>query len=306
MPDAAPGPVIEVRVDTLVVAGSPRLCGENADHVAALAELGAELPPILVHKDTARVIDGAHRVRAAVLRGDTMIRARYFEGSTRDAFVLAVRMNNSHGLPLSMSDRKAAAARLLEAFPAWSDRSIAEVAGVSHHTVGRIRRCSGGETAQPNTRLGRDGRTHTLTAEDGRRRVGEFIAQHPEASIRRIAAATGVSIGTVHDVRRRLDRGEDPVPRRTAAEPCGPSRPEASGLRRDLGAVIEVLRSDPSLRFSDSGRSLLRRLAAQPSDENEWAVLAEGVPDHCARMIAELADTIARDWLNFARRLNES
>ncbi|MEV6223782.1 ParB/RepB/Spo0J family partition protein [Nocardia fluminea] len=298
-------------MDSLIVAGSPRLLGENADHVAALADLSAELPPILVHKDTGRVIDGAHRVRAAVLRGDTMIRARYFEGSAREAFVLAVRMNNSHGLPLSLADRKAAGGRLLESFPEWSDRAIAEVAGVSHHTIGRIRRCSGGEAAQTNTRLGRDGRTHTLAAEDGRRRVGEFIARHPEASIRRIATATGVSVGTVHDVRRRLDRGEDPVPSRTkpvpgTAVPCGPGRTDTSGLRRDLGTVIEVLRSDPSLRFSDSGRSLLRRLAAQPSDENEWAVLAQGVPEHCTSMIAELADTIARDWLNFARRLNES
>jgi hypothetical protein len=57
----------------LAPADSPRLLGEDAEHVRMLADAGTDLPPILVHRRTPRVIDGMHRLRAAHLRGDTHI-----------------------------------------------------------------------------------------------------------------------------------------------------------------------------------------------------------------------------------------
>ncbi|WP_218028496.1 ParB/RepB/Spo0J family partition protein [Nocardia yamanashiensis] len=305
---------IELPVNELILTGSPRLRGESSDHVHTLAEVDAVLPPILVHRPSMRVIDGVHRVRAALMRGETMIRATLYDGTDDDAFVLAVQLNNSHGLPLSLADRKSAAQRILRAFPERSDRSIAATVGLSHRTVGRIRWCSGGENIQPNTRLGQDGKTHTLTADVGRRRVGELIARNPEASIRQVAQAAGVSVGTAHDVRQRMRRGEDPVPARTSsqpnrvsAKPCGDlatSRLEPDS--RALGTLLDILRTDPSLRFTDAGRDLLRRLASQPMEEREWIALADGVPQHCARLIAELAEAIARDWSKFAERVNKA
>jgi hypothetical protein len=58
-----------------------------------------------------RVLDGMHRVRAAILRGDAVIAAVFFDGDADAGFVEAVRANISHGLPLTVADRKAAVAR---------------------------------------------------------------------------------------------------------------------------------------------------------------------------------------------------
>lgn len=80
----------EVPVNDIAVTGSPRLEGESDDHVRVLAESGAVLPPIIVHRSTMRVIDGAHRLKVARDRGDERIKVRFFDGSERDAFVLAV------------------------------------------------------------------------------------------------------------------------------------------------------------------------------------------------------------------------
>ena len=61
-------PVV-VPVELLRHADSPRLDGESPDHIRTLAESGSDLPPILVHRETMRVIDGMHRLRAAILNG---------------------------------------------------------------------------------------------------------------------------------------------------------------------------------------------------------------------------------------------
>ncbi|MEV4443705.1 ParB/RepB/Spo0J family partition protein, partial [Streptomyces sp. NPDC049577] len=91
----------------LLPADSPRLDGEDPQHVRELAGTRLPLPPIVVHRSTMRVVDGMHRLRAARLRGDESIAARYFEGTAEDAFVHAVRLNTLQGLPLTPADRAA-------------------------------------------------------------------------------------------------------------------------------------------------------------------------------------------------------
>ena len=63
--------------------------------------------------DSMRVIDGVHRLRATQLRGDSTIPAGLFEGNDAEAFALAVHLNVIYGLPLTLSERKAAARRVL-------------------------------------------------------------------------------------------------------------------------------------------------------------------------------------------------
>ena len=62
-------------------------------------------------------------------------------GTERDAQLHAFKANQSHGLPASQSDRKKIARILLddEEWKNWSDRKIAEVSGLSHPTVGKMR-----------------------------------------------------------------------------------------------------------------------------------------------------------------------
>lgn len=42
--------VVNVPVRFLSIAGSPRIAGENLEHLKVLAEVNTELPPILVHQ----------------------------------------------------------------------------------------------------------------------------------------------------------------------------------------------------------------------------------------------------------------
>ena len=59
------GETVEIGLEALEPADSPRLNGIDVEHVRRLAQGDAVLPPILVDRSTRRVIDGAHRIAAA-------------------------------------------------------------------------------------------------------------------------------------------------------------------------------------------------------------------------------------------------
>ena len=297
--------VVEVALSALRPADSPRTSGEDQAHVRTLAETDAELPPILVHRASMRVIDGAHRIAAARLRGAYTIRARFFDGDDAAAFLLAVKSNVLQGLPLTLAERKLAAQRIVRSHPQWSDRAIAAVAGLDHKTVGSIRRCLIGEIPQSVKRIGRDGRARPVDNSEGRTKAGQLIAEFPHASIRQIAQTVGMSTATVQDVRKRVLGGSDPVPARAAQ----PRREQVTELPRQSGgrdraAIIKALRTDPSLRFTDSGRALLRWLdaCAAPAD---WDALVNSLPPHAASLVAEVAQSFATQWQQFALRLGQ-
>src|SRR5436190_22914423 len=104
----ASGACRRIPIGSLLPADSPRLEGERIDHVRALADATVDLPPILVHRPSMRVIDGMHRLRAAQLRGEETVEVQFFDGGEDLVFVAAVQANISHGLPLSLADRQAA------------------------------------------------------------------------------------------------------------------------------------------------------------------------------------------------------
>jgi ParB-like chromosome segregation protein Spo0J len=306
--------VHSVPVDTLRPADSPRRLGEDSEHIRVLAEPDRALPPILVHHPTMRVIDGMHRLAAARLAGQEMIDAVFFDGSGEDAFVMAVRANVSHGLPLSYADREAAVVRIVASHPDWSDRAIADTTGLAPRTVAAIRgRIT--ELPQSTSRIGRDGRVRPLDSTDGRLVASRMIASHPDASLREVARAAGISPATVRDVRERIKRGEDPVPaRRTRA---GRKPPATTPHRRteaapddaerlsmlERSAVLQSLERDPSLRFAESGNRVLRWLSRRVIAEEEWRDVASVVPPHSVYILAALARRCAKEWLEFARQL---
>jgi ParB-like chromosome segregation protein Spo0J len=307
---------ILIPVDALHFADSARLEGESADHIRTLAEAGDDLPPILVHLGTNRVIDGMHRLQAAMLNGQKSIRARYFDGSKKDAFVVGVRANIRHGLPLSRSDREAAAARILASHPQWSDRAIAEVAGLASTTVARIRSRSTDKDAQQDVRIGRDGRSRPLNGAAGRRLAGQLIATHPDASLREIAETVGISPATAKDVRDRLQRGDDPVPaklmlaERKSQDALEDRRksPVVGRLRRpntapDAALVLQKLQRDPSLRLNDEGRLLLRWLNSHSINSEEWEGFEPRIPAHCILLVADVALGFAEEWVHLADAL---
>lgn len=289
---------VEIPISRLLAGDSPRKAA-SATHIQALAAVRAPLPPIIVHRESMRVIDGIHRLRAAQLRGDESIEVHFFDGDERAAFLLAVRLNSAHGLPLTLADRKAAAQRIIEYHPEWSDRAIAAVVGISDKTVAAVRSAS--DAALPIERLGRDGRYHPGNRAVGRLRASELFAQNPGASAREVARAAGISATTAKDVRARMRRGEDPVPERQRAQV--PENRSAAVVARpavDRRTGVQRLRSDPSIRFSESGRTLLRLLDGPGTDPAAWELLARNIPGHCTHTVAELARMCAEDWQRFA------
>ncbi|MFC8174158.1 ParB/RepB/Spo0J family partition protein [Streptomyces sp. NPDC057242] len=310
-----------VPVAALQPADSPRARAEHPEHLRILAAAEGELPPIVVHRESMRVVDGTHRLRAAVLRGRTEVEVRFFDGGAEDAFVYAVEANTRHGLPLSLAERQAAAARILASHPHWADRAIASVSGLSAHTVAALRRSAPGPDA-PAGRLGRDGRVRPLSTAQGRREAGRLLAASPDVSLREIAKRTGLSPATVRDVRDRVRRGDDPVPERlrggdggrpqepwraagppvrAVPEPLPASAPSPAP-EEELAAAYQNLCRDPALRHTESGRVLLRLLSALTLPPAQWQNLADGVPVHRANAVAELASEYARVWQEFAER----
>ncbi|MEU7583233.1 ParB/RepB/Spo0J family partition protein [Streptomyces sp. NPDC041068] len=306
--------VVEVEIGSLSTADSPRTAGVDPEHVEALAVVQTPLPPITVHRPTMRVIDGLHRLRAAELRGHTKIAVKYFDGPEDDAFVLAVESNVTHGLPLTAADRKRAAARIVASHPQWSDRMIASVSGIAPGTVADIRRRAPGTESGTASRIGHDGRVRPINGAEGRRLASELIAQNPGLSLRQVARVASISPETVRDVRNRMMRGEDPVPRRgrqgnrddhraPAPRMARPSAVPDRDAAQDRAAAVQRLKADPALRFSEIGRTLLRLLTIHTISMEEWDQIIDKVPPHCRGIVAYLAGESAEMWTEVAVRV---
>ncbi|MBF9129248.1 ParB-like nuclease domain-containing protein [Plantactinospora sp. S1510] len=316
-------PVVQVEVGALTIADSPRLSGENAEHLEALAAARSPLPPIIVHRPSMRVLDGVHRLKVAIRRGEETIAVRFFDGDEADAFVLAVRMNVTHGLPLALADRKRAARRIISSNPVWSDRKVASVTGISPGTVAEVRkRVNGGAPgAGAGIRIGQDGRVRPLDGSAGRRLAGQLMSENPHLSLRQVARAAAISPETARDVRNRLRNGEDPIPTQRRKSPTTANEPVAE-RRRDLDslailrpptrpqrepvldrtATLNRLKADPALRYSDTGRNLLRLLTLHTLWTEEWEAIINNLPPHCTGVVAGLAGQFADLWTEFATR----
>jgi ParB-like chromosome segregation protein Spo0J len=311
-PGASGRKIVAVPILALRPGDSPRSGGEDKAHIARLAEAETPLPPILVERRTMRVIDGMHRFLAASLRGQETVDVEFFDGKPEDAFLCAVEANVTHGLPLSLADRRAAAERIIASHPQMSDRAIGRTTGLAARTVAAIRRSSGDGGLQLNARVGRDGRVRPLSSAEGRRRAAALLAEHPGASLREVARGAGVSPATARDVRRRLERGEEPVPARPgavdtddAAEPGLGGRPERREPAPPDPAAVEKLLRDPSLRHNEQGRRLLRVLQVNAVEAHEWTCVIAAVPPHCTSIVVQVARQYAQMWYMVAQDLDK-
>ena len=129
-----------------------------------------------------------------------------------DAYVEAVRSNISHGMPLTLSERRRAGVQILAVHPTWSDRRIASCCGLSAKTIKRLRDESGSfEIVDRVAARGRGatGRVRPVDPGSGAAGIVAELERCPEASLRTIAASVGASPETVRSVRNQLraDRG---------------------------------------------------------------------------------------------------
>lgn len=298
-----------VSVSSLTPADSPRLQGVDAAHVAALTEVDG-LPPILVQRSTMRVIDGMHRLDAARSRSQEKVYVQFVDCGEGEAFLLAVAANIKHGLPLTLADRRAAAGRIIRLRPDASDRWVAEAAGLANKTVAAIRRDAGDSVPSPIRRVGRDGRVRPLNPSEGRRLASEILASNPSTPLHLVARDAGISVGTVRDVREKLRQGIDPVtPKRRATlgkSEASLARTRQSGYEVDFRPILQQLRQDPSLCYTESGRTVLRWLRPpRLTRSSDWEGIVDCIPPHCTFDVIRIARSCAAAWSALAEALDQ-
>jgi ParB-like chromosome segregation protein Spo0J len=296
-------PAVDTPLGVLSVVDSPRTSGVDPVHVKALAAVWDLLPPIVVHRPTMRVIDGVHRLAAARLVGRDTIAVRFFDGELADAFVLAVRANTSHGMPLSLADRKRAAKRILLTHPHWSARRLVEAVGIAPGTVSELRRKVYGEPKAGETRIGSDGKARPVDATARRHVVRALIMENPTHSLRQIAREAGVSPETVRRLRNRM-QSEDTTPAPdsdTSPALTGGTPGLLKGMKQEDEPVevLKRLKADPALRYTATGRELLRLLNILVVSAEEWKNLIDTVPAHSLRTVEQLARVCAEFWSEF-------
>lgn len=298
---------VDMPVASLTVSDVLRAPAQRDSHARGLTDAKGEFAPVVVHRETMRVIDGVRRVRACQAQRRETVSVRFFEGNAADAFLLSVRLNvHGDGLPLTLSERRAAAARIVVSHSFWSDRTIASFVGLSANTVGSVRRRSAEATCQVGLRKGRDGRVRPVSAAKGRILAGKILQERPDTPIRQIAERAGISVGTAYDVRERLARGLPPV----REEPYAVTgRPQPAGgdddPHRPVTApdLIGLLAKDPALKYTQQGRSLLNRLTRYLVSAEECRALLDTVPEHWLGTVTDLARSFAADWENTVGRL---
>lgn len=302
-PDAA---TAEIELDDLRLTASRRTAGIDSAHVAALKELAGDWPPIVVSATDRSVIDGLHRVHAALALGLSRLPCVFFVGAEDDAYAEFVRRNTTHGLPLTLREREGAARHILGRRPEWSDRRLAAVCGLSAGTVARLRhelsgeveepRCATDEDVQLHARVGRDGRRRPVDRQAIRARIAEALEKNPRASLRAVAAIVGTSPTTVRSVQSELARaaahgGAVPGAQADVAAPWP-----------DLGHPVDAWVPDAAVLSTDEGSAFAEWFSRTAVGDDWWQHLAT-VPLSRVYDVADEARRRAQHWSDFARAL---
>ena len=293
------GGVVELRIADLV-STSLRERGLEPGHVRALAELVGRWPPVLVGRDDHRLIDGHHRVAAARSLGHLTIAAELFAGTPEEGYVEFVRRNVVHGMPLTLRERRHAAARILRNLGEWSDRKIAATCALSPRTVASIRvmvtsahaaEQSGQQPTVLEHRVGKDGRRRPTDATRTRRQIIQALSADPAASLRAIAERVGVSPETVRTVRQGLEAesvGVEPRPT-PPKEEVAPEQPRG-----------EWWTTDAALMSTEHGRRLAQWLSCTIIEDEHWREPVAAAPVSRVYELAAEARRRSASWMRVA------
>jgi hypothetical protein len=147
----------------------PRLA-TDADRVAYFREVFDDLPPIVVEAGSNRLIDGWHRVEAALALGRELIAAEAILAPPDGILAASLGYAARTAKPLTRAERRRAIELLLREQPARSDRWLASIAGVSPASVASIRAELEfrGQVTAAEQRVGRDGRERSLPRREPR------------------------------------------------------------------------------------------------------------------------------------------
>ena len=301
----APSEVGTIAIDAVHVGPSMRAAGIDPLHVAALAEVAAHWPPIVLNRADSSVVDGHHRIAAARQLGLRELCVTWFDGSAEDAYLEFVRCNVGHGLPLTLAERRHAARQMLRCYAERSDRAIASVCGVSPTTIARLRKevgpvdWAGDGTRDAKGRVGLDGRVRPLNGMALRARIVQELSLRPEASLRAIAGTVGASPETVRSVRNELRAGTGLAKYATMTGPDAVSVLDVPPVEARVAPPSE----DRAFTDRDGGQEFVDWFEATSVENlDPWSHI-EAIPLSRVYEIADIARSRAEFWTRFANAL---
>lgn len=168
--------VIQICVDLTL---QPRIAGLDAAHVQELEGVSKNWPPLAVvaQGENYVLVDGFHRYAAAQNLGLDQVPVRVLDyPEDGDLHALAFALNAIHGRPLTLTDRRTYAVRLLRQHPEWSDREIGRRCGLTQPPVAKLREEleQAEEIAPTDTRVGRDGQVYKIRIQPTKRLLGNL------------------------------------------------------------------------------------------------------------------------------------
>jgi hypothetical protein len=222
------------------------------EYAERMAE-GACFPPIGVYFDGQRywLADGFHRVAAALELGRATIDCLVYHGTLREALLAAIGANQGHGLRRNNDDKRRAVETLLAdaEWAAKTDRWIAEICGVSHPFVAKLRdqvvtvtnRPAEGESRE---RQGQNGKSYRVRERRADQAVTEAEKDDPldfsfDSAMR---AAAGFD-ACVEQLGRLVDEGE----RLACGSGGGYLQYRAADYRQYLESAAQLLRDTKPL-----------------------------------------------------------
>lgn len=149
-----------VQLDTSIQCRADINTDTVSEYAQGMAD-GAQFPSIVVFGSAEKcwLGDGWHRVLAAQQLLFEEIEADLRAGGRADALKYALGANAAHGRRRTNADKRRCVEIALREFPSLSSRAIAELCGVSHHTVESVRPEPGGQIAHVE-RTGQDGKQY--------------------------------------------------------------------------------------------------------------------------------------------------
>lgn len=331
MSEANTGSVVELPVGEVGPGPLVRTQRLDLDHVNVLAPNLDDVPPILVRQTGTgwSLIDGHHRLAAAQRTERKAIRAVVVALDDDEALEAAIEANVTHGLPLSASERKAAAKRLI-ASTKFADRRIAEICGIDHRTVAALRPASHptGENAPVGRSVGGDGKARPASkaeAKAQRERIRQMLTDHPDLSLTEVARRVGCSPMTAAKVRESMAATPSPAGDTSTmvdtddastdvdTEPARPALAAVPSPSSDT-TVAEILdpcpvpgqwQKDKRMLATNATRATAQLLDRRliHTEENEPALVAQGVPAELRSAAAREARDAAAFWLALADAL---